>query len=220
MPSLRATATTAFFFARLPHFQPGAGPIARTGFLEESTYQALEADLRPQLVVGYFVPCRLGELRDLEWHQVELWPAPGEIVFAPGTTKNKLGRSMGMIGEMREALHMQKTIGDEKFPDCPYVFFNERGEQIGDFRKAWASACKRCGAAIGREEPETTVSRSKAQRSAESATGAIDRSVIKRIGGWKTEAMFIRYNIVGERDLWKRPENGGLPRAGAQRERD
>jgi hypothetical protein len=29
----------------------------------------------------------------------------------------------------------------------------------------------------------------------------IDRSVIERIGGWKTEAMFLRYNIVGERDF-------------------
>jgi len=29
----------------------------------------------------------------------------------------------------------------------------------------------------------------------------IDRSVIKRIGGWKTEAMFLRYNIIDERDF-------------------
>ena len=29
----------------------------------------------------------------------------------------------------------------------------------------------------------------------------IDRSVIMRVGGWKTEAMFLRYNIVDERDF-------------------
>jgi hypothetical protein len=137
----------------------------------------------------------------LEWHQVEFWPAPGKIVLAPGTTKNKLGRSMGMIGEMREALLMQKAIRDEQFPDCPYVFFNERGERIGDFRKAWASACKRCGAAIGREDQKLLFHDLRRSAARNMRRAQIDRSVIKRIGGWKTEAMFLRYNIVDERDF-------------------
>ena len=54
-----------------------------------------------------------------------------------------------MIGEMRETLLMQKSIRDAKFPQCRYVFFNEEGGRIGDFRKAWASACERSGVAIG-----------------------------------------------------------------------
>jgi hypothetical protein len=60
-------------------------------------------------------------LRDLEWPQVEFSPAPGKIFLEPGTTKNKLARSMGMIGEMREALLMQKSVRDAKFSNCPYV---------------------------------------------------------------------------------------------------
>ncbi len=177
----------------------------RIGFLEETTYQALKAELppylRPLLVVGYFVPCRLGELRDLEWHQVEFSPAPGKIVLAAGTTKNKLGRSMGMIGEMRECLLMQKAIRDEKFPDCPYVFFNEYGQRIGDFRKAWASASKRSGAAIGRDDQKLLFHDLRRSAARNMRRAGIDRSIIKRIGGWKTEAMFLRYNIIDERDF-------------------
>jgi integrase len=177
----------------------------RTGFLEEAGYQVLKAELpnylRPLLVVGYFVPCRLGELRDLEWRHVEFAPAPGKIVLDPGTTKNKLARAMGLIGEMRETLLMQKSIRDAKFPDCPYVFFNDEGGRIGNFRKAWASACKRSGVAIGKEDQTLLFHDLRRSAARNMRRAGIDRSVIKRIGGWKTEAMFLRYNIVDERDF-------------------
>lgn len=62
-------------------------------------------------------------------------PAPGKIVLDPGTTKNRLPRGMGMIGEMRETLLMQKSIRDAKFPQCPYVFFNEKGAGSGIFAR-------------------------------------------------------------------------------------
>ncbi len=108
---------------------------------------------------------------------------------------------MGMIGEMREALLMQKSIRDEKFPDCPYVFFKQEGERIGDFRKAWASACKRSGVAIGKENQKLLFHDLRRSAARNMRRAGIDRSVIKRIGGWKTEAMFLRYNIVDERDF-------------------
>ena len=177
----------------------------RTGFLEEAGYQALKAELpdylKPLLVVGYFVPCRLGELRDLVWRQVEFAPTPGKIVLDPGSTKNKLARAMGLIGEMRQTLLMQKSIRDAKFPDCPYVFFNEEGRRIGSFRVAWASACERSGIGIGKEDQKVLFHDLRRSAARNMRRAAIDRSVIKRIGGWKTEAMFLRYNIVDERDF-------------------
>ena len=108
---------------------------------------------------------------------------------------------MGMIGEMRETLLMQKSIRDARFPDCPYVFFNEEGERIGDFRKAWASACKRSRVAIGRADQKLLFHDLRRSAARNMRRAGIDRSVIKRIGGWKTEAIFLRYNIVDERDF-------------------
>jgi len=46
---------------------------------------------------------------------------------------------------MRECLLMQRSIRDQKFRDCPYVFFGRKGDRIVDFRKAWKSACRRAG---------------------------------------------------------------------------
>src|SRR5258705_54707 len=82
---------------------------------------------------------RLGELRWLEWPQVDF--ENNQIRLNPGTTKNKKGRTLPIYGEMREWLLMQKSIRDAKFSNCRYVFFQEDGLPIGDFRKAWASAC-------------------------------------------------------------------------------
>jgi integrase len=142
-----------------------------------------------------------GELRDLEWRQVEFIPAPGKIVLDPGTTKNRLPRGMGMIGEMRETLLMQKSIRDAKFPQCRYVFFNEEGGRIGDFRKAWASACERSSVAIGKDDQTLLFHDLRRSAARNMRRAGIDRSVIMRVGGWKTEAMFLRYNIVDERDF-------------------
>lgn len=75
------------------------------------------------------------ELRHLQWPLVEFMPAPGKIVLEPGATKNKLARSMGMIGEIREALLMQMSIRDAKFPDCPYVFLTTKASVLGTFVK-------------------------------------------------------------------------------------
>ena len=52
---------------------------------------------------------------------------------------------MPMFGPMRECLLMQKSIRDQKFPNCPYVFFGKKGDRVADFRKAWKSACRRAG---------------------------------------------------------------------------
>jgi hypothetical protein len=92
--------------------------------------------LKPLLVVGYFVPCRLGELRDLEWHQVEFVPTPGKITLEPGTTKSKLARAMGMIGEMPETLLMQKSIRDVTFFLIVPTFSSmKKGSALGIFAR-------------------------------------------------------------------------------------
>lgn len=98
----------------------------------------------------------------------------------PGTTKNKLARAMGMIGEMRGTPLMQKSIRDIKFPDCRYVFFNEDGERIGDFRRAWASACKRSRVEIGKEDQKLLFHDLRRSAARNMRRAGIDRSLIKR----------------------------------------
>ena len=95
---------------------------------------------------------------------------------------------------------MQKSIRDEKFPDCPYVFFGDTGERIGDFRKAWRSACKKAGVE-GLIFHDLRRSAARNMRKA-----GVPENTIMKIAGWKTAAMFRRYDIQDSRDIQRAAE--------------
>ena len=168
----------------------------RTGFLDDEGYLALRNELpeylRPMFVVAYHVGNRLGELRWLLWSQVDF--EHNQIRLNPGTTKNKKGRTLPIYGQMREWLEMQKSVHDAKFPNCPYVFECE-GQPIGDFRKAWASACKRAKLA-GLLFHDLRRSAVRNMRLA-----GIAENVAMEISGHRTRSVFERYNIVSGRDI-------------------
>ena len=175
----------------------------RTGFLGDEQFQALHdalpGYLKPLLLVGYHVPCRLGELTNLLMTQLDF--KAKEIVLNPGETKNRDGRRMPMFGPMRECLLMQRAIRDEKFRDCPYVFFGETGERIVDFRRAWKSACKRAGV------NEMTLFHDLRRSAARNMRQAgVPEHTIMKIAGWKTPSMFRRYDIQDSRDLQRAGE--------------
>jgi integrase len=82
-----------------------------------------------------------------------------------------------------------------RFPECPWLFFDENGKRLGTFKKAWDSACKRA-----------KVSGLLFHDLRRSAARNMDRALIPRrvamqITGHKTEAMYLRYRIVSSQDL-------------------
>jgi integrase len=118
----------------------------------------------------------------------------------PGETKNKGGRQMPMFGPMRECLLMQKSIRDAKFRKCRYAFFGETGERIVDFRKAWASACEKAGV-------EGLIFHDLRRSAARNMRRAgVPENTIMKIAGWKTPAMFRRYDIQDGRDIQRAAE--------------
>jgi integrase len=174
----------------------------RTGFLEDDGYHrlhsALPASLKPLLLVAYHVPCRLGELTNLFMTQLDF--DANAIVLNPGETKNKDGRHMPMFGPMCECLLMQKSIRDAKFPKCPYAFFGASGERIVDFRKAWATACETAGV-------EGLIFHDLRRSAARNMRRAgVPENTIMKIAGWKTPAMFRRYDIQDGRDIQRAAE--------------
>ena len=81
-----------------------------------------------------------------------------------------------------------------KDKSCPYVFQNE-GRQIGEFRKTWASACKRAEV--------TGLLFHDLRRSAirNMRQSGIQENVAMQISGHRTRSVFDRYDIVSSRDL-------------------
>jgi integrase len=128
----------------IPKFPMVRESNVRTGFLEHEQYRTLllelPAELKPLLVVGYHVGCRIGELLAMKWLQVDL--ASAQIRLYQGTTKNGEGRMLPIYGDMLTMLAMYRQERDQQWPRCPWVF-HRCGSHIRNFRKAWESACAR-----------------------------------------------------------------------------
>ena len=121
--------------------------------------------------------------------------------------------------ELLEVLKFQRAERDQKFPECPWVFFGETGQQIRDFRSAWHSACIKAGLCepllddrgqpVKDEKGEPVLVHNKIfhdfRRTAvrNMVRSGIPESVAMRISGHKTRTVFERYNIVDKKDLKK-----------------
>ncbi len=62
------------------------------------------------------------------------------VRLEPGETKNDEGRLIPFAGELLEMLRMQRSIRDQKWLKCPWVFFRS-GKPIKTFNGAWTNAC-------------------------------------------------------------------------------
>jgi integrase len=191
--------------ARVPYFRLLRVNNARRGFFEAPEYEALFAqlppDLRPLLCYGYFTGCRRAEVLLLEWRQVDL--DRGLVRLDPGTTKNDEARTIPLVPQLLEVLRMQRSVRDEYWPRCPWVFFwHATGTRVKSFRDAWSQACQRAGLWDAEREKPTKLFhdlRRSAVRNMERA--GVPRKVAMQISGHKTESIYRRYNIVDESDL-------------------
>lgn len=140
----------------IPHFPMTKESRPRQGFFEREDYEKLLAELpdylRLPFSIGYFSGMRQGEILGLEWSQVDF--IRGAIHLLAGETKNDEARDLPIVSHLRKLLVEQRA---KRQSDCPYVCFrlNRKGHavKIQGFRKAWYSACIKCG--LGRLEPKT-----------------------------------------------------------------
>ena len=165
----------------------------RQGFVDHAAFVSLRANLSEYLqdpiAFLYLSGWRLGEMKTLEWRDVDL---AGKVLhLRPEISKNKDGRLLPLSGELLEILDRAHA---KRRPDCPFVFHRD-GEPIGDFRKAWSAACRAAGLhPILVHDLRRTAVRNMVR------AGIPDR-VAMTLSGHKTRNIFDRYNIVSEADL-------------------
>ncbi len=132
---------------------------------------------------------RPGEIKKLTWAAYD--QETGSLRLPGKDSKNKHGRVLALVGELREILDRRVTA---RRLDCPYIF-HRQGRRIGDYRRVWKRACLAAGipGAIPYSLRRTAVRNM--------IRAGVDRAVAMKISGHRTERMFSRYNIVDDRDL-------------------
>ena len=191
---------------RVPPFELLKEAPPRAGFFEADRYEAvrrhLAEDLRVAVAFAYTYGWRMrSEVLTLERRHVDL--RAGTVRLDPGSTKNSEGRIVYLTPELKtllaEQLDRVHRLGRRLGRVIPYVFPNLWGRHVGhrrgDFRKAWATACRKasCPGMLKHDFRRTAV------RNLE--TAGVPRSVAMKITGHKTESVYRRYAIVSDADL-------------------
>jgi integrase len=184
--------------SRKPRFQMLAENNVRQGFLEHGDFLALLGNLpdhlRPLVEFLYLSGWRKGEALKLEWRDVDL---SGKVVrLRIENSKNKEARVLPLTGRLWEVI--QDRVRERRL-DCLNVF-HHGGQKIGDFKKAWKTACKRSGL-------EGTLVHDLRRCAARNlARAGVREDVAMEITGHKTRSMYRRYRIVDEKDLMEAAE--------------
>ena len=179
---------------------------ARQGFFEQAEFDKVIKELPDYLKgfarFGYYSGWRRGEIRSLEWSDVDML---GKVVrLRPEHSKNSEGRVLSLAGELWNVIVRQWALREFKKPDrsegvSAYVF-HRKGEFVGDIRVSWRAPCR----AAKVEGKLFHDSRRTAVRNMVRA-GVPERLSIA-ISAHKTRSMFDRYNVVSEDDLRKAVE--------------
>jgi integrase len=142
----------------LPYFPMVKVTTKRTGFVDVADYDGVMqehcASLKPFWMLAYHSGCRSGELKNLDWQQVQFDTKVVEL--EPGTTKNDEGRYLPFYGDMEVMLLKQKELADKL--NCKAVLFwhpeDQKlgthcvpGTRINSCRKLWDAALRRAGLA-------------------------------------------------------------------------
>jgi integrase len=155
----------------------------------QSLHDAAEECFKPILAVAYETGMRKREVLDLRWEQLDL--KEGVIRLLPQDTKAEDARVVYLAPRALEAIRrIPRRLGSA------YVFVNpQTGEPWVDVRKQFVNACKAAGLSGVwfhdlRRSFVTTARRY-----------GVPESVVMRMSGHKTRAVFERYNVVAEEDL-------------------
>lgn len=193
-----------YLFENLPDDEDAV----REGFFGASDFSALVVEL-PQDVADLVRFLRLtgwrrGEASGLLWAQVE-WddaeypgthdePVPGPnagVRLSKARTKGSDARRFPIAHapDLRELLLARWRVRDA------LNVFHQHGKPIGNFQRAWRRACRAAGV------PGRLVHDLRRTAARDFIEAGVSEGRIMRLCGWKTRAMFDRYNITNQEDL-------------------
>jgi integrase len=193
--------------AKLPRIHKLTEAPPRAGFFEQSDFEAVRRQLRPDLQCSVTIAHSYGwrmqsEVLALTLSQVDL--SAGTLRINPGGSKTGEGRIVYLSADVKRMLEEQiervRTLSRTLGRVIPYLFPHLmkgclQGQRIRDFRKSWTSACKATGlSGMLRHDLRRTAARNL-------IPSGVPEVVSMKITGHRTRAVFDRYNIVSPADL-------------------
>jgi len=184
--------------SRVPYFPMLRENNARQGFFEHADFEAVAAvlpsDYADAARFAYLTGWRKGEILPLGWDAIDR--SAGEARLR--TSKNDHGRVIPLEGELATLVDRRWQAREWKDENgvahvSPLVF-HRKGQPLGDFRKAWATACKKagCPSRLFHDLRRTAVRNM--------VRAGVPQSVAMSISGHRTVSMFLRYNITSNAD--------------------
>jgi integrase len=180
----------------------GVGDNARKGFASPEEVERIASFLpehaKAPVRCLYLTGWRTEEVLGLTWARVDL--EAEALVLHSSDTKSGEPRSFPfgvlpvLAGLLREQRERTSGLERERGRIIPWVFHLD-GERLGSFRSAWRSAAKAAGLPGLRPHD---LRRSAARNL---VRAGVAEGVVMKLCGWKTRAMFDRYNVTDERDL-------------------
>ena len=172
----------------------------RQGFFErpdlEAVVAALPAYLRDFTRFAYLTGWRKGEIISLRWTDVD--PDAGAIRLRPEAAKTGRGRTVMLEGDLAELIdrrghaRLLEKNGDVRVAS---LVFHRDGKPVGDYRKAWATACQAAGV------PDKLFHDLRRTAARNMVRAGVPERVAMAVTGHLTRSMFDRYNIIDEQDL-------------------
>lgn len=172
-----------------PTFEKLPETNVRQGFVSFSDFDKIFAHVEQQwrrntIEFAFLTGWRSGRVCGLLWSQIE--DDLTEIRASADVNTKKAPGNLPLDGRLLEIIREQAKL---RKPDCPYVF-HHNGRKIGNYRKAWYTACGAAG--YGKILPHDfrrSLARNLSRR-------GVSIPTIMRRAGWKTLSTFTRYNVT------------------------
>ncbi|MBN1443140.1 MAG: tyrosine-type recombinase/integrase [Planctomycetes bacterium] len=187
---------------RSPRFSLLREAPPRQGFVERGDFarlaEALPEPIRDLASFAFLCGWRKREITSLTWAEVDL--AERLVWLRSERSKNGRGRVLPLEGELLELIEKRKRLRVVTKPSgetslSPLVFHRGDGKPLGDIRKSWRKACEAAGfSGLLFHDLRRSAVRSMVR-------GGTPEATVMRISGHRTRAVFLRYDVVSDRDL-------------------
>jgi integrase len=167
----------------------------------------LPENLKPFFSTMYATGCRLGALQRITWDMVSKDCSSIEL---PGSlTKSKKPLTLVLAGDQLEPIAaLLRKMLRKMFRDTSKPVFDST-----NYRPEWSKACAKSGLGTYDKKARTRtgvrIHDCRVSAAINLVESGVDADIVMKIGGWKTMAMFSRYNILDKSRIKAAMEKGG-----------